>query len=77
MDVLVGRVYKHFKGNYYLVVGTALNTETEEVMVIYKALYEDGQVFARPISSFTEKVERNNQTYRFELQEIESQTNHQ
>ena len=77
MDVLVGRVYKHFKGNYYLVVGTALNTETEEVMVIYKALYEDGQVFARPISSFTEKVEKNNQTYRFELQEIESQTNHQ
>ena len=77
MDVLVGRVYKHFKGNYYLVVGTALNTETEELMVIYKALYEDGQVFARPISSFTEKVERNNQTYRFELQEIESQTNHQ
>jgi hypothetical protein len=77
MDVLVGRVYKHFKGNYYLVVGTALNTETEEQMVIYKALYEDGQVFARPISSFTEKVERNNQTYRFELQEIESQTNHQ
>ena len=77
MDVLVGRVYKHFKGNYYLVVGTALNTETEEQMVIYKALYEDGQVFARPINSFTEKVERNNQTYRFELQEIESQTNHQ
>lgn len=77
MDVLVGRVYKHFKGNYYLVVGTALNTKTEEQMVIYKALYEDGQVFARPISSFTEKVERNNQTYRFELQEIESQTNHQ
>ena len=77
MDVLVGRVYKHFKGNYYLVVGTALNTETEEQMVIYKALYEDGQVFARPISSFTEMVERNNQTYRFELQEIESQTNHQ
>lgn len=77
MDVLVGRVYKHFKGNYYLVVGTALNTETEEQMIIYKALYEDGQVFARPISSFTEKVERNNQTYRFELQEIEGQTNHQ
>ena len=76
MTVKEGR-YKHFKGNYYLVVGTALNTETEEVMVIYKALYEDGQVFARPISSFTEKVERNNQTYRFELQEIESQTNHQ
>ena len=76
MDVLVGRVYKHFKGNYYLVVGMALNTETEEQMVIYKALYEDGKVFARPISSFTERIEGKNQEHRFELQDIESQTNH-
>ena len=76
MDVLVGRVYKHFKGNHYLVVGTALNTETEEQMVIYKALYGDGQTFVRPISSFTEKLEGKGQEHRFELQEIESQTNH-
>ena len=75
MDVLIGRIYKHYKGNYYIVDDFALNTETEEQMVIYKALYGDGQTFARPLSSFTEKVEGKNQEHRFELQEIESKTN--
>ena len=72
MEVLIGRIYKHYKGNYYLVENLALNTETNEQMVIYKALYEDGKVFARPISSFTEKLEGSNQEHRFELQNIES-----
>ncbi len=73
MEVLIGRVYKHYKGNYYLVENLALNTETNEQMVIYKALYEDGKVFARPISSFTEKLVGLSQEHRFELQNIESQ----
>ncbi|MBR3885044.1 MAG: DUF1653 domain-containing protein [Clostridia bacterium] len=76
MEVLIGRVYKHYKGNYYIVENLALNTETEEQMVIYKALYEDGKVFARPISSFTEKLEGLNQEHRFELQNIESKIKH-
>ena len=75
MEVLVGRIYKHFKGNHYIVLGLALNTETEEQMVIYKALYGEGQVFARPLTSFTEKVEGKSQDHRFELQNIESLTN--
>ena len=75
MEVLVGRIYKHFKGNYYIVLGFALNTETEEQMVIYKALYGEGQVFARPLISFTEKVEGKSQEHRFELQNIESLAN--
>lgn len=75
MEVLVGRIYKHFKGNYYIVLGFALNTETEEQMVIYKALYGEGQVFARPLTSFTEKVEGKSQEHRFELQNIESLAN--
>ena len=76
MEVLIGRIYKHYKGNYYLVENLALNTETNEQMVIYKALYEDGKVFARPISSFTQKLEGSNQEHRFELQNIESQIKH-
>lgn len=76
MEVLIGRIYKHYKGNYYIVENLALNTETEEQMVIYKALYEDGKVFARPISSFTEKLDGLNQKHRFELQNIESKINH-
>ena len=76
MDVLVGRVYKHFKGNYYLVLNIALNTETNEKMVIYKALYGDGEVFARPYDSFVEKISNENQEHRFELQNIKSAVNY-
>lgn len=72
MEVLIGRVYKHYKGNYYIVENIALNTETNEQMVIYKALYGDGNVFARPIESFTQKLEGKTQEHRFELQSIES-----
>ena len=72
MEVLIGRIYKHYKGNYYITLELALNTETEEQMVIYKALYGEGKVFARPLTSFTEKVEGKNQEHRFELQNIES-----
>lgn len=72
MEVLIGRIYKHYKGNYYITLELALNTETEEKMVIYKALYGEGKVFARPITSFTEKVEGKSQEHRFELQNIES-----
>ena len=70
MDVLIGRIYKHYKGNYYIVENLALNTETEEQMVIYRALYGDGKVFARPIDSFTQKLENENQEHRFEIQNI-------
>lgn len=41
-------------------------------MVIYRALYGEGKLFARPYDMFVEKVNRNNQEYRFELQEINS-----
>jgi nucleoside-diphosphate kinase len=76
VDVLVGRVYKHFKGNYYIVLNIALNTETNEKMVIYKALYGDGDVYARPYDSFVEKISNGNQERRFELQNIKSAVNY-
>ena len=72
MEILIGRIYKHYKGNYYIVENIALNTETDEQMVIYRALYDEGKVFARPVSSFIQKVENQNQEYRFELQTIDS-----
>ena len=74
-DIKLG-VYKHYKGNYYLVENIALNTETDEQMVIYKALYGNGEVFARPINSFNQKLEGKSQEHRFELQTIKSATNH-
>lgn len=74
MEILIGRIYKHYKGNFYIVDNIALNTETEEQMVIYKALYGEGQLFARPLSSFIEKIDDKYQEHRFELQNIESIT---
>lgn len=38
-QVKIGRVYRHFKGNYYFVENVAYDSETKERMVVYKPLY--------------------------------------
>lgn len=54
--------YRHFKGNEYEVIGFAKHSETCEEMVIYRALYGDGQVWVRPVSMWNESVEYNGKT---------------
>ena len=54
--------YRHFKGNEYEVIGFAKHSETCEEMVIYRALYGDGQVWVRPVSMWNERVEWNGKT---------------
>ncbi len=51
--------YKHYKGNFYEVIGIARHSETLEELVVYKALYqpEGENVWVRPLKMFTEKVE--------------------
>ena len=56
-EIKVGR-YRHFKGNEYEVLFTARHSETEEEMVVYKALYGDGGIWVRPASMWNETVER-------------------
>jgi hypothetical protein len=58
--LLPGR-YRHFKGNDYEVIGVATHSETREPLVIYRPLYGNGGLFARPLSMFTEVVERDGQ----------------
>lgn len=49
-------VYKHYKGNYYRVLGIARHSETLEDMVVYQALYGKGELWVRPLSMWEEKV---------------------
>ena len=49
-------VYKHYKGNLYEVMTTAQHSETEEWMVVYKALYGEKGMWVRPYEMFVEKV---------------------
>ncbi len=50
-------IYKHYKGSLYEVFMTARHSETEEWMVVYKALYGDQGMWVRPYEMFMEKVE--------------------
>ena len=60
-DIRPGR-YRHFKGKEYRVLGVALHSETLEKLVVYQALYGDGQLWVRPAAMWTETVERDGQT---------------
>lgn len=51
-------IYRHFKGNEYELLYIATHSETEEPMVVYRALYGDGGVWVRPLSMWAEHVER-------------------
>ena len=53
--ILCGR-YRHFKGMEYEVLGVARHSETEEEMVVYRALYGEGELWVRPASMWLEKV---------------------
>ena len=53
MSILPGR-YRHFKGNEYFVLGIARHSETLEEMVVYKALYGEGDIWVRPLSIWLE-----------------------
>jgi hypothetical protein len=55
-ELKTGR-YRHYKGNEYEVVGLARHSESEEVMVVYRPLYNDSGMWVRPYPMFMESVE--------------------
>jgi hypothetical protein len=52
----VGRRYRHYKNKDYEVMAIAKHSETLEVLVVYRALYGEGQVWVRPAAMFGETV---------------------
>mgnify|MGYP000203997871 FL=1 len=76
-ELKLKRVYRHFKGDCYLVEDIAKHSETGEDYVVYRKLYGNGSLWLRPLSMFLSEVDHEKypdckQTYRFELLEIES-----
>lgn len=82
--LIIHGIYRHYKGDLYIVEGTARHTETGEELVLYRGLYQSdgthGQDFicARPKEMFLSEIEPSKcrpgleQRYRFELQTIKS-----
>lgn len=76
-EVKIGKVYRHFKGNYYFVENVALDSETKERMVVYKPIYDrqDSKIWVRSESMFLEEIDSTRkdnitgQKYRFEIAE--------
>ena len=53
--------YRHFKGGEYEVLGLATHSETDEQLVVYRALYGERGLWVRPVAMFLETVERDGQ----------------
>ena len=62
-DLRPGR-YRHFKGNEYRLECVARHSETLEPMVVYRALYGEGDIWVRPAAMWDGTVERDGVTYR-------------
>lgn len=61
MQVEIGQIYRHFKGNFYEIKGFANNSENNEEVVIYNAMYltnGDFKTWVRPLAMFTEEVDK-------------------
>ena len=76
-ELKINGIYKHFKGDRYIVEDVAIDSETKEKFVVYRALYGERLLYIRPVEMFLSEMDREKypnveQQYRFEEEEIES-----
>lgn len=79
-ELVIHGVYKHFKGDYYIVEDVAAHSETSKELVIYRGLYDEQKLYARPKDLFLSAVDHKKypdvkQKWRFELQHTKSKNN--
>ena len=77
MELKIKGIYKHFKGDYYIVEDVAIHSENKKEYVVYRGLYGDNQLYIRDKEMFLSLVDREKypnckQKYRFQLMNIES-----
>ncbi len=77
MELKINGIYKHFKGDLYLVEDIVYHSETKEKLVLYRALYGNCKRYVRSYDMFISEVDKKkypnvDQQYRFQLQSIES-----
>lgn len=63
--IIVGKIYKHYKGNIYKIIAIGKNSENLEEMIVYEST-KDGQIWIRPKSMWNETID-NKGTLRFTL----------
>lgn len=66
-------LYRHFKGKLYRVIDTVTHSETDEVMVVYQALYGEKGLWVRPLAMFDEMITRQGKKQR-RFQRCDEQT---
>ena len=72
-NLIINGIYRHYKGNNYLLLGVGTHSETQEPFVVYQALYGDYKWWIRPLTMFLEEVDTNKsdnvtkQKHRFEF----------
>ena len=75
-EIKLNTIYRHFKGDKYLVMDIVIDSETGKEMVLYKGLYGDLPCYVRPLDMFLSEVDHDKypnvkQKYRFEEISIE------
>lgn len=57
-ELVIGGIYKHYKGNEYKVIGVAKHSETLQELVVYQALYGEMGLWVRPKTMFLETIQK-------------------